>query len=67
MAVTLVDQDENPDQDFLDRSYLTYALPLESKLDLERLRPPQSGSSKLTVDSIEQRDSLYFGMYCLSV
>jgi hypothetical protein len=63
MAVPDVAQDENPDQDFLDRSYLSYVLPAQTSLDLERLRPQTGQPNRLTVDSIEQRDSLYFGWH----
>jgi hypothetical protein len=61
MAIANVTQTDDPAQDFLDRSYLTYVVPAESGLDLRQFLS-QDGPSTATIDSLEQRESLFFGM-----
>lgn len=49
--------------DFIDQSYLTYVVPLRTNLDLDQaFKDADAGKSIL--DSLQQRDALYFGEHC---
>lgn len=51
--------------DFVEHSYLTYMIPMETSLDLEKaFKSVEPGKSVL--DSIQQRDSLFFGWSIVS-
>lgn len=61
-----VDQQGDPEAlngafDFIERSYLSYILPKDSNLNLEEASE-DAGDTKTLFDTIEQRQSLFFGL-----
>lgn len=58
--------DPSYDFDFVKQSYLTYAIPATTNIDLEQaFKDVEAGKSIL--ESIQQRDSLFFGRLCLAL
>lgn len=49
------------DQDFVDRSYLTYIVPFETDLNVEEALRHAKAPGK-AIEEIEQREWLFFGM-----
>lgn len=50
------------DASFVDSSHLTYLVPAETDLDLKRVFKDADGSARSILDSIPQRDALFFGV-----
>ncbi len=56
----------NHDASFIEQVYVSYLIPFHTNVDIEGLLGAARIGSSLALDSIEQRESLFFGELILS-
>ncbi len=53
----------NRDYEFIQTSYLTYLIPLDTNFDLEKALEEHAGDPKAVFESIDDRKWFFFGMF----